>query len=226
MSTSTLFRYHAIDEKGVISGARAHFRQGSSNAEIYTDEHLRVKGLNPWKAKADGRFNIYLPLNERYEVTITRPDGTFVDQFIHTALPAGGVEQIIETAPAPEPEVIEKIVEVVKEVPIEVKVKDPETEARLTEALEQLERAQSNMEERKPEPVSEEPPEAIADLFDPNLTARQNQEALQKKYAALMSERELELTAGNGSKAMELLKRAERFESGITWNRARLAEVI
>jgi hypothetical protein len=96
----------------------------------------------------------------------------------------------------------------------------------LKDILKDLEDAKSSIDERKPEPVQEGPPADIAELFDPNLTPRQNQEALQKKYAALMSERELELTAGNGSKAMELLKRAERFESGITWNRARLAEVI
>ena len=146
-----------------------------------------------------------------------------------------------EAEPAPEPEVIikevpvevEKIVEVEVEKVVEVKVKDPETEAQaraaeeaLTEALDQLKAAKAKVDDRKPEPVPDEPPEGISDLFDPNLTARQNQEALLKKYAALMSEREHELTAGNTSKAMDLLKRAERIESGITWNRARLAEVI
>lgn len=222
MSQSTLFRYHAIDNKGVIAGARAHFRQGRSNAEIYTDEHLRVKGKNPWQSKADGRFNIYLPVNERYEVTIRRADGTFVDQFIHTALPEGGTERIIEQ-PAPEPEIITK------------EVDRPETLQRITnleraiqDEREKRKAAESRLAEKSYEEgeTPEQPPEAIADLFDPSLTARQNQEALQKRYAALMSERELHLGGGDTSKAMELLKRAERIESGITWNRARLAEVL
>jgi len=99
-----------------------------------------------------------------------------------------------------------------------------ESEAVLERTLSNLERAQA---EAKPEPVADEPPEAIADLFDPELTARQNQEALTKKYTALMNERQWWLEGGDDkSKAMELLRKAERIESGINWNRARLAEVV
>ncbi len=226
MSSSTLFRHQCIDESGLVPGALYSFRRGRAPGVIYADKDMKIPARNPLPANGRGVAIAYLPIGEEFEVTVTRPDGSHVEQFNHMATPLGGEVQIIEQ-PAPEPE----IVYVDREV--EVRVKDPETEAQaraaeaaLTDALEQLKAAKAKVDERKPEPVSDEPPKAIADLFDPNLTARQNQEALQKKYAALMSEREHELTAGNSSEAMALLKRAERFESGITWNRARLAEVI
>ena len=73
----------------------------------------------------------------------------------------------------------------VGEVRVEVKVKDPETEARLTEALEQLEKAQANMEERKPEPVQEEPPASIADLFQADRPYAEQAKALWDRYNEL-----------------------------------------
>ena len=138
--------------------------------------------------------------------------------------------------PKPEPEVIEKVVEVEKivEVPVEVEVikevpvKDTEAEQRLEHVLKDLERLKADHEARKPAPDADtEPPAEVADLFDPNLTARQNQEKLTKRYTDLMNERQWWLEGGDDkSKAMELLRKAERIESGIKWNRARLAEVI
>jgi hypothetical protein len=89
--------------------------------------------------------------------------------------------------------------------------------------LEQLESVKDAIDSH---PRHVEPPAAIAELFDPSLTARQNQDVLTRKYAALMSERELHLSANDTSKAMELLRKAERIESGINWNRARLAEAV
>lgn len=87
--------------------------------------------------------------------------------------------------------------------------------------------ARENLAAANAETVPDEPPASIADLIDLSLTPRENHEILQKKYAALMSEREWWLNTGDDkSKAMELLRKAERIESGIQWNRARRAEVI
>lgn len=118
--------------------------------------------------------------------------------------------------PAPEPEAIEPEPEPEPEVHVSEEVLE-KVEASLTDA-------KAKIDERPP--AYEEPPASIADLFDPELTARQNQEALQKKYADAMSMREIHLANDEDSKAMELLKKAERYDSGINWNRARLAEVI
>ena len=74
-----------------------------------------------------------------------------------------------------------------------------------------------------------DPPEDIADLFDASLTARQNHDRLTAKYAEYMGE--FARWHGYGDhessvKAAEYLKKAERIESGIRWNRAVHAEVI
>ena len=90
--------------------------------------------------------------------------------------------------------------------------------------LDDLEAVQTKLQERPEAHV--EPPAELAELFDPSLTARQNQEALIAKYSKLMSKREYALKDGNESEAMRLLKRAETIDSGIKWNRARLAEVV
>jgi len=103
---------------------------------------------------------------------------------------------------------------------IEEPTRDP-----LSKKLADLEAAKANIDEAL-DAAPKQPPEAIADLIDPNLTAQQNMDALIDKYAATMSEREHELSGGNTSRAMELLRKAERLDSGIKWNRARLAEVL
>lgn len=219
MTGSQLFRYQCIDEKGVIPGALAHFRQGRAPGVVFTDKAMRIPGRNPMPANGRGVLVAYLPAGEEFEVTITRPDGSHFEQFDSTAF-VGGVEHTIEQ---PEPEVI------IKEVPVEVeKIVEVEKvvyrDHPATKMLSELEATKAKIDDRPP--AHEEPPASIADLFDPELTARQNQEALQKKYADAMSMREIHLANDEDSKAMELLKKAERYDSGINWNRARLAEVI
>jgi len=98
--------------------------------------------------------------------------------------------------------------------------------------LDELEAVKTKIDEGRPiDPLdpSEEPPEAIADLFDPSLTPRQNQDALKQKYAQHMSEHYRLRDYGDQdskSQAQRHLEKAERLDSGIKWNRARLAEVI
>ena len=97
--------------------------------------------------------------------------------------------------------------------------------------LDELETVKTKLDDRPADPleISNGPPEAIADLFDPNLTARQNQEVLQQKYAQHMSEHYRLRDYGDQnskSQAQRHLEKAERLDSGIKWNRARLAEVI
>jgi hypothetical protein len=104
---------------------------------------------------------------------------------------------------------------------------EPEPEVTASEAmLDELETKKSNLDRAIEEAKAEEPPAEIADLMDPGLTTRQNLDALIAKYAKLMGEREYALKHGDESEAMKLLKRAETIDSGIKWNRARLAEVI
>jgi len=91
----------------------------------------------------------------------------------------------------------------------------------------ELEAVHTKLQERPEAHV--EPPAAIADLFDPSLTARQNQEKLQLRYKDAMSEHYRLMGYGtqeDKAEAQKQLEKAQRIESGITWNRARLAEVV
>ena len=99
------------------------------------------------------------------------------------------------------------------------------SEAPLDRTLTNLEKAQEAL---KPA-VDAEPPAAIAELFDPSLTARQNQEKLQARYKDAMSEHYRLMGYGtqeDKAEAQRQLEKAQRIESGINWNRARLAEVV
>jgi len=91
--------------------------------------------------------------------------------------------------------------------------------------LDNLEAVQTKLQER-PAARYEEPPVEIADLIDPSLTARQNLDALMAKFAAAKNMEEYCRSNGQMADAMKHLKDADRFESGIKWNRAVLAEVI
>ena len=125
-----------------------------------------------------------------------------------------------------------------------VYVPDPEAEARALEAEGKLQEALAEMANVKealatrPETVMpdfepeaeqesyDEPPAEIADLIDPDLTARQNLDALTAKYAAAKNLEEYCRSNDDMEGAMKHLRDAERFESGIKWNRAVLAEVV
>lgn len=106
---SQFFRYQAIDASGVVSGARVHFRKGRAPGVVYTDRAMRAPARNPMKADSLGRVVAYIPEGEELEVTVNRADGTFLEQFDSTTF-INGTDHIIEQ-PAPEPEIIEKVVE-------------------------------------------------------------------------------------------------------------------
>lgn len=220
--SSTLFRHLVLDDEArAVPGALVAFRQGRANGIVYTDPELKIPAQNPYPAKAGGRVVLYMPAGEQYDVTITTPSGQVLEQFVHTAIPSSGV-QVIE-----------------REVPIEVErivtVEDPETRAKLEEAETRLQSLKDELEAKKaPAPSTEpppriEPPAEIADLFDPNLTPRQNQEALQRKYSTAMSEYTRLFGYGDQAskaEALEHLRRAQRLDSGIRWNRPRAAEAL
>lgn len=95
------------------------------------------------------------------------------------------------------------------------------------EALDQLEAAKDRIDTFKA--AEKEPPAELSDLFEPNLTARENHDALTKKYKDAMSEHYRLMGYGTQEDRIEAqrqLEKAQRIESGINWNRARLAEVL
>lgn len=92
--------------------------------------------------------------------------------------------------------------------------------------LDELETKKTNLDRAIEEAKAKEPPPEIADLLDPDLTTRQNLEKLIEKHTKAKHLEEIARSHGDASGAMRHLKDAERLESGINWNRARLAEVI
>lgn len=136
----------------------------------------------------------------------------------------------VETAP--EPQVIEKIIEVEKvvEVAREDTTRLEELENRLKAAQDALAaRSETVMPDTGPEPIEasyDEPPAEIADLIDPSLTPKQNLDVLTAKFAAAKNLEEYARNNGDMTGAMQHLRDAERFESGIKWNRAVLVEVV
>lgn len=123
-----------------------------------------------------------------------------------------------------EPEIIEKIVEVENTERLE------ELEAKLKATQEALEaRPETVIPDTGPEPIEasyDEPPAEIADLIDPSLTPKQNLDVLTAKFAAAKNLEEYARNNGDMTGAMQHLRDAERFESGIKWNRAVLVEVV
>jgi hypothetical protein len=120
---------------------------------------------------------------------------------------------------------------------LEARVDELERRVAAFEALDRLMSAQEALAARpetvmpdfEPEAKQEsydEPPAEIADLIDPDLTARQNLNALTAKFAAAKNLEEYCRSNDDMEGAMKHLRDAERFESGIKWNRAVLAEVV
>jgi len=72
----------------------------------------------------------------------------------------------------------------------------------------------------------EDVPDHLSDLFDASLTPRQNHDKLQRKYIILKNEEEYARFHNDMQTAMAKLREAQRVESGITWNRPRLAEQV
>jgi hypothetical protein len=76
-----------------------------------------------------------------------------------------------------------------------------------------------------PEFLQDNPPAELADLFDPADTAPQSNEKLLVRLREVLGL--IGLAEDNGGRAApELYRRKDRLESGIRWNRGRLAEVI
>jgi hypothetical protein len=76
-----------------------------------------------------------------------------------------------------------------------------------------------------PEFLQDKPPAELADLFDPADTAPESNEKLLVRLREVLGLIGLAEDAG-GRAAPELYRRKDRLESGIRWNRGRLAEVI
>jgi hypothetical protein len=102
------------------------------------------------------------------------------------------------------------------------------------ERIEMLEKRVKRLEDlirEAPEPVEipeflqDNPPAELADLFDPADTAPQSNEKLLVRLREVLGLIGLAEDAG-GRAAPELYRRKDRLESGIRWNRGRLAEVI
>jgi hypothetical protein len=158
MSESQLFRFQAIDDKGIVSGALAHFRQGRTPGRIYTDKAMRIPARNPLKANGRGVMVAYLPAGEEFEVTVTRPDGSFFEQFDSTSI-TGGIQTIVER-------------EVIKEVPAEP------VQTAAEAMLDELEAVKTKLDKRPVEP--EGPPEEIAGFFEGKPHGMAAAELLQK----------------------------------------------
>jgi hypothetical protein len=126
--------------------------------------------------------------------------------------------------PYPEPEaptVIEKTVEVEKIV------ENPETQERLAEALRKLDEAEAALESRKA--GASVPPPEIADLIRLNESYERANERLIQGYKDAMQRAEIARTQDGtfeGKSTTEWLRKAERYDSAIQWNKGRSAETI
>lgn len=95
MTPSQSFVYQVIDANGVVSGALAYFRDGRVPGTIFTDKECMVPARNPLKADSLGQLTAYIRNGDAFEVTIRRPDGSFIRQFNSTALPSGVLTSMV-----------------------------------------------------------------------------------------------------------------------------------
>ena len=127
-----------------------------------------------------------------------------------------GAVQEVELPPAPPtPEIVEKVVE------------NPETQERLAEALRKLSEAEAKLAERKA--VADIPPPEIADLIRLNENYERTNERLVEGYRDAMQRAELARTRDGtfeGKSTTEWLRKADRYDSAIRWNKGRSAETI
>ena len=102
----------------------------------------------------------------------------------------------------------------------------PETLRKLAE----MEAALAAASAPKPEPVSAHiPPAEIADLIEMSETPPETHARLTRLYADAKQGAELARSYGgtfNGKSIVEWERKAERYESGLKWNRGRMAETI
>lgn len=243
MTLPSLFRYQAFDDSGrPVPGALVSFRQGSRPGPVFLDPELRTEARNPFPAKAGGRVTLYLHAGESYEVTITSPRGQILDQFVHTGQAIG--ETVTETVVVPETVEVERVVyrdspETLAEMEALRKANAArDAEAALMSHLDALEDTKEKLKERPPEPEPEpEPtpaPEGVTETLleaglyqsDPpekvnEVLLRKLNEAKQCHYIALEHGGTF-----NGGSSVYWERKAERYQTGVNWNRARMAETL
>ena len=127
-----------------------------------------------------------------------------------------GAPPEVELPPeVPTPEVVEKVVE------------NPETQERLAEALRKLSEAEAKLEAKKA--GTDIPPPEIADLIRLNENYERTNERLVTGYREAMQRAELARTRDGifeGKSTTEWLRKADRYDSAIRWNKGRLTETI
>jgi len=127
-----------------------------------------------------------------------------------------GAVQEVELPPAPPtPEIVEKVIE------------NPETQERLAEALRKLSEAEAKLDARKA--AADIPPPDIADLIRLNENYERTNERLVEGYRDAMQRAELARTRDGtfeGKSTTEWLRKADRYDSAIRWNKGRSAETI
>ena len=206
--TAALFTHRVIDASSrVVPGASVRFMQGFRPGSVFHDPELRTPARNPMLTDGAGWVRVYLQAGETYEITIETPRGDLT-QFVHVARADG--ETVTET------------VEVIREVPVETIIErivpDPEQAARIAE----LEARLAKHEAVKPDaPI----PDHLADLISYADTPAQTSEKLLVKLREVLGL--IGLAEDDGKRAPpELYRKKDRLESGIQWNRGRLAETI
>lgn len=125
-----------------------------------------------------------------------------------------GAAPEVKLPPEP-PTVIEKVVE------------NPETQERLAEALRKLDEANAKLAARKAD--NDIPPPEIADLIRLNETYEQANLRLVEEYRQAMQKAELARTRDGvfeGQSTTFWLRKADRYDTAIQWNRGRSAETI
>jgi len=127
----------------------------------------------------------------------------------------GAAAKVELQTPPPTPEVVEKVIE------------NPETQERLAEALRKLSEAEAALDARKA--GADIPPADIADLIRLNESYERTNERLVEGYRDAMQRAELARTRDGtfeGKSTTEWLRKAERYDSAIQWNRGRATEAI
>lgn len=231
--TPSEFTHQVIDDSSrVVSGAQITFRQGSRLGPVFLDAAMRTPARNPYITKADGMCHVFLNAGDTYEITIETPKGRRW-QFTHVAKgkeivrePSVTVSEgtqhgaAPEASPQPEPPTIVEVEKIVH-------VENPETQARLEEALRKLSEAEAKLSERKT--GADVPPPDIADLIRLNETYEQTNARLVYEYRQAMQKAELARTRDGifeGQSTTFWLRKAERYDSAVKWNRGRSAETI
>ena len=131
---------------------------------------------------------------------------------------SGEEERGAPPEPHPEPEAPDPVVEYIE---------NPETQERLAEALRKLDEANAALEARKA--GNDIPPADIADLIRLNESYERANERLVEGYRDAMQRAELARTRDGmfeGKSTTEWLRKAERYDSAIKWNKGRFAETI